>query len=63
MAHPSTILRREMKLKDPAKYEAMREKARQRDNARNAEKRRKRDAGEFSQAEMDEMEQKRLENK
>lgn len=61
--HRSTLARREMKEKDPEKYAKMREAGRARDNARNAEKKRKLAAGELTEEEMEVVEAKRLQTK
>ena len=63
MPHRTTVQRRELKEKDPEKYEKIREAGRQRDNARNALKRALKERQELTAEDIENENAKRLEKK
>ena len=63
MPHRTTVYRRELKEKDPEKYEQLRTAGRERDNARNAHKRVLKERQELTAEEIERDNIKRLEKK
>ena len=63
MPHRSTIFRRELKLKDPEKYERMLDERRKKDKKQRAEMKRKIKEDEFTEDELNDIEHKRLKRK